>query len=239
MESESKAVLARALKESDRGRLSDQMKILSVNVGGPREVEWKGKLIRTSIFKSPQNGSVRVFKLNLEGDKQSDLTVHGGVDKAVYAYPSEHYSFWRQEFPDLEITWGASAKTSPQKDCWRPLFISAILLRSGPRVLSSPSLDCPALNSAYAWGGRISLNGSCAVKGVVSTSQFWKRGRSPGGILIQLLRQDPQKITVADIASLFGRNLRNRELLRTASQLSALSSSLRDEFRSRNQTDAG
>ena len=82
------------------------MKLLSVNVGLPREIEWKGKIVRTSIFKAPVTGRVRVAKLNVEGDQQSDLTVHGGIDKAVYAYPSEHYPFWREEFPDMELPWG-------------------------------------------------------------------------------------------------------------------------------------
>jgi MOSC domain-containing protein YiiM len=69
------------------------MKLLSVNVGLPREVLWQGKVVATSIFKAPVSGRVQVTALNLNGDKQSDLSVHGGVDKAVYVYPSEHYSF--------------------------------------------------------------------------------------------------------------------------------------------------
>src|SRR5438046_8830769 len=83
------------------------MKLLSVNVGLPREIEWNGRVIRTSIFKSPVAGRVRVTKLNLDGDQQSDLSVHGGVDKAVYVYPSEHYSFWREQLPGADLTWGA------------------------------------------------------------------------------------------------------------------------------------
>jgi MOSC domain-containing protein YiiM len=67
------------------------MKVVSINVGLPREVEWRGKIVRTSIFKGPVAGRVRVERLNVEGDRQSDLTVHGGADKAVYAYPAEHY----------------------------------------------------------------------------------------------------------------------------------------------------
>jgi MOSC domain-containing protein YiiM len=82
------------------------MKLLSVNVGLPREIEWKGKIVRTSIFKKPVAGRVSVSRLNVEGDQQSDLTVHGGVDKAVYAYPSEHYSFWREQLPGMELPWG-------------------------------------------------------------------------------------------------------------------------------------
>jgi TPR repeat protein len=67
------------------------MKLLSVNLGLPCDVEWQGKRVRTSIFKSPAPGHVRVATLNLEGDEQSDLSVHGGIHKAVYAYASEHY----------------------------------------------------------------------------------------------------------------------------------------------------
>ena len=83
------------------------MNILSVNVGAPRDVEWRGKTVRTSIFKAPVSGRIRVNGLNLQGDQQSDLAVHGGIDKAVYAYPSEHYAFWRNELPDAEFPWAA------------------------------------------------------------------------------------------------------------------------------------
>jgi MOSC domain-containing protein YiiM len=82
------------------------MKILSVNVGLPREVNWQGKLVRTGIFKEPVKGPVMMRTLNLDGDEQADLTVHGGVTKAVYAYPSEHYAFWRAELPGTDLPWG-------------------------------------------------------------------------------------------------------------------------------------
>src|SRR3954468_16069083 len=65
------------------------MKVVSVNVGLPREVLWKGRKVTTGIFKDPVAGPVQVRKLNLEGDQQADLTVHGGPEKAVYAYPAE------------------------------------------------------------------------------------------------------------------------------------------------------
>ena len=64
------------------------MKLVSVNVGLPRELEWRGRSVTTGIFKSPVAGRVRVRTLNLDGDRQADLCVHGGPDKAVYAYPS-------------------------------------------------------------------------------------------------------------------------------------------------------
>src|SRR2546425_2824682 len=82
------------------------MKLLSVNVALPGEIDWQGKSVRTSIFKAPVSSRVRVTRLNVEGDQQSDLSVHGGIDKAVYAYPAEHYSFWREELPGVDLPWG-------------------------------------------------------------------------------------------------------------------------------------
>src|SRR3989475_8885773 len=86
---------------------SSGMKVVSINVGLPREVRWHGKTVLTSIFKAPVEGSVKVRHLNVEGDRQSDLAVHGGADKAVYVYPAEHYAFWRAELPGVDLPWGA------------------------------------------------------------------------------------------------------------------------------------
>ena len=82
------------------------MKLISVNVGLPREVIWKGKTVTTGIFKEPVKGRVMLRALNLDGDRQADLSVHGGPDKAVYAYPAEHYDYWRRELPGKELPWG-------------------------------------------------------------------------------------------------------------------------------------
>lgn len=79
------------------------MKLLSVNVGLPREVVAGKRLVRTSIFKSPVAGRVPIRNHNLAGDQQSDLSVHGGPDKAVYAYPHEHYAYWREQLPDQDL----------------------------------------------------------------------------------------------------------------------------------------
>jgi MOSC domain-containing protein YiiM len=80
-------------------------RIVSVNVGEPREARWRGRLVRTAIWKQPVAGRVHVGKFNIEGDRQADPAVHGGLQKAVYVYPSEHYAYWR---PLLgELAWGA------------------------------------------------------------------------------------------------------------------------------------
>src|SRR5882724_5620795 len=79
------------------------MKLASVNVGLPREVTWHGMKVVTGIFKQPIEGRVALRKLNLDGDRQADLTVHGGKDKAVYCYPLSHYDFWKEQLPGREL----------------------------------------------------------------------------------------------------------------------------------------
>jgi MOSC domain-containing protein YiiM len=75
----------------------DVMRVVSVNVGLPRTLPWKGREVTTGIFKTPVDGRVRIRRLNLDGDRQADLSVHGGAAKAVYAYPLEHYAWWREQ----------------------------------------------------------------------------------------------------------------------------------------------
>ena len=82
------------------------MRVLSVNVAVPREVSWRGKPVTTGIYKEPVAGTVPIRTLNLDGDRQADLRVHGGRDKAVYAYPSEFYELWRSERPELAFPRG-------------------------------------------------------------------------------------------------------------------------------------
>jgi MOSC domain-containing protein YiiM len=82
------------------------VKIISVNVGKPRDVLSGGRTVRTGIFKAPVAGRVAARRFNLDGDGQADLRIHGGQDKAVYVYPSEHYAFWSETLPGIEFSWG-------------------------------------------------------------------------------------------------------------------------------------
>ncbi len=101
------------------------MKLVSVNVGLPRRVQWKGKTHTTGIFKAPVIGGVAVNTLNLEGDGQADLSVHGGPSKAVYAYPAEHYAYWKGELSGMELPcgmFGENLTTEGLTDFSQPLL---------------------------------------------------------------------------------------------------------------------
>jgi MOSC domain-containing protein YiiM len=82
------------------------MRIVSLNVGLPREVMWHGRTVTTGIFKQAVDGRVALRKLNLGGDRQADLSVHGREYKAVYCYPVAHYDYWKKELPGLELPMG-------------------------------------------------------------------------------------------------------------------------------------
>ena len=112
------------------------------------DVTWHGKTVRTSIWKSPVEGRVRLSKLNLDGDQQSDLSVHGGVDKAIDAYPYEHYSFWRSQLPDPDLAWGAFGENFTTEGLLKIRCISEIVSRrSGPTIVRS---RMPSLSAGYA-----------------------------------------------------------------------------------------
>jgi MOSC domain-containing protein YiiM len=82
------------------------VKLVSLNTGLPREVKWHGRAATTGIFKEPVEGRVALRKLNLDGDRQADLTVHGGAFKAVYCYSLGHYEYWKKELPGRQLPMG-------------------------------------------------------------------------------------------------------------------------------------
>jgi MOSC domain-containing protein YiiM len=209
------------------------MKLLSVNVGLPREIEWKGKIVRTSIFKAPVEGQVRAAKLNLDGDQQSDLSVHGGINKAVYAYPSEHYPFWRQQLLGTNLPWGAFGENFTTKglveeavhigDCFR--------VGSAEFVVTQPRMPC------YKLG--IRFNRPDIVKRFLQSgrSGFYfavrKEGEVTTGDSIELLKRDEHGVTVADIVNLYRSDANNQDVLRRVSELPSLPNSWREYFRKR------
>jgi MOSC domain-containing protein YiiM len=210
------------------------MKLLSANVGLPREVEWHGRIVRTSIFKAPVTGRLRVGKINLDGDQQSDLTVHGGVDKAVYVYPSEHYGFWREQLPDTELTWGAFGENFTTQGA---LDDSAVHIGDKFRigtaefVVTQPRIPCFKLGIRF---GRADM-----VKRFLHSGRngFYlavaKEGEVAAGDSIQLLTRDENGVTVADIVQLYTADAATQDLLQRASELASLPESWRAYFRKR------
>src|SRR6266436_4790763 len=209
------------------------MKLLSVNVGLPREIEWQGKRVRTSIFKSASAGHVRVMTLNVEGDEQSDLSVHGGVHKAVYAYPSEHYPFWREEVPGVDLPLGTFGENFTTEGLFEEAVHIGDRFRVGSAefIVTQPRLPCFKLGIRF---GRQEM-----VKRFLRSGRtgFYlavlEEGLVPAGASIELLARDEHGVTVADIVNLYTADATNQDLLQRASALPALPTDWRDHFRKR------
>lgn len=127
------------------------MKVISVNIGTPRTIEWQGRPVVTAFFKEPTKERVKVKKLGIEGDKQADLRVHGGPRKAVYAYPAEHYDYWRKELPEVEFPWGSLGENLTVKGMLEDKLRIRDTLRVGSAELrvTWPRLPCFKLNARF------------------------------------------------------------------------------------------
>jgi MOSC domain-containing protein YiiM len=209
------------------------MKLLSINVGLPREIDWRGKTVLTSIFKMPVSGRIRVTKLNLNGDQQSDLSVHGGIDKAVYAYPSEHYAFWEEQLPEMELPWGVFGENFTTEGLLEDTLHIGDRLRVGSAefVVTQPRMPCFKLGIRF---GRLDM-----VKHFLNSRRtgFYlavlQEGEVTTGDPIEVIVRDDHSITVADVVNLYASDATNQDLLHRVSALPALPESWRDYFRKR------
>jgi len=207
------------------------MKLLSVNVGLPREVSWKGKTVMTGIFKEPVQGRVVLRSLNLDGDAQADLTVHGGADKAVYAYPVEHYDYWRHELPDIDLPWGMFGENLTIKGVLEHEVNIGDRFRIGTAevMVTQPRMPCYKLGIKF---GRTDI-----VKRFLASqrSGFYfsviQEGEVGTGDALEKICQDENQITVTDIVRLYTRESDDPDLLHRATQLQALPPSWRDYFK--------
>jgi MOSC domain-containing protein YiiM len=209
------------------------MKLISINVGLPREITVAGKTVRTSIWKYPVQGRIRISTLNLDGDQQSDLSVHGGVDKAVYLYPSEHYSYWRAQLADLDLPWGAFGENFTSEGIVEDQVTIGARLRVGSAefMVTQPRMPCFKLG--------IRFNRRDIVKRFLESkrSGFYlsviREGEVENGNAIEFAERQETGVTITDIVNLYTIDSENQELLRRATELPALPQSWRDYFRKR------
>ena len=209
------------------------MQLVSVNVGLPREVTWHGRVVRTSIWKDPVEGLVPVSLLNLAGDQQSDLSVHGGPDKAVYTYPREHYEYWRRELPATDLPWGTFGENFTTEGLLEPDIRIGDRIRVGSAefLVTQPRMPCFKLGVRF---GRDDM-----VKRFLRSgrSGFYlaviREGEVASGTSIEFVGRDEHDVTVTDIASLYARDRDNEDLLRRAVDVPALPESWKGYLRKR------
>lgn len=207
------------------------MKVVSVNVGLPRDVEWNGKTVRTGIFKEPVEGHITMKTLNLEGDGQADLTVHGGRDMAVYAYPTAHYDYWKQTFPELDFPYAVFGENLTIDGLSEETVHVGGRFRVGNAevAVTQPRLPCSKLGMRF---GRQDI-----IKTFLQSRRtgFYFRvlneGEVGAGDRVELIEKNETAVTIADIVNLYAFDKDNVKLLERAAQTDALPSSWRDLFR--------
>ena len=205
------------------------MRVRSLNVALPRLVAWKGQTFNTGIFKEPVQGLVMMRRLDFDGDRQADLSVHGGPYKAVYAYPVEHYSFWRKELPEMDLTWGAFGEnlTTEGLDEATTHIGDRFRIGAATVMVTQPRTPCFKLAAKFQRddilkrflaSGRSGFYFSVIEEGLVAA-----------GDAIERIHDDENGISVSDINKLY-RNGKDVGLMRRATRLEALPQDWREHF---------
>jgi len=208
------------------------MKIVSVNVGTPRPVEWRGRKIMSGFFKQPVTGRVRLRRHNLDGDRQADVAVHGGPHKAVYVYPSEHYPFWRRELELEDLPWGSFGENLTTAGWWEDEVYVGDRFRIGTAeaVVTQPRLPCFKLAMRFDR------------EDVVETFLHSERpgfylgvveeGELGAGDAMERIHEDENRVSVVDIARLYldRHGESDPDLLRRAASVEAMPQSWREHF---------
>jgi MOSC domain-containing protein YiiM len=205
-------------------------KLISVQVGRPRTVNQHGLEVSTGIFKAPVEKRLMLRELNLDGDQQADLTVHGGRDKAVYAYPSEHYPFWKKELPGMNLPWGSFGENFTTSGLLENVVCigDRFTIGTAEVVVTQPRLPCFKLN--------LKFNRDDMVKRFLAShfSGFYLRvlreGEVSAGDEIVQTHHDENRVSVLDTMKIYLGESNSSELLHRALQVEYLSPSWRKDF---------
>jgi len=212
------------------------MKIISVNVGLPRLVLRNGEPVSTGIFKEPVAGRVRMRTLNLDGDRQSDLSVHGGPQKAVYIYPSEHYDFWKRELPNTELPWGIFGENLTTTGLFETEINIGDKFRVGTAevMVTQPRIPCYKLGIRF---NRVDIIKRFLLS---ERSGFYlsvlNEGEVGAGDEFQLLEKNDSGVRVVDVTRLYSSERNNVALMQRAIATEALPESWKEYFRKRIET---
>lgn len=213
--------------------MSARPRLVSVQVGLPRDVAWNGQAVRTSIFKEPVAGRVRVGCTDLAGNAQVDLDAHGGDDKAVYAYPSEHYPFWAGELPGALLPFGAFGENFTTEGMLETDLAIGDVLRIGSAVLrvTQPRLPC------FKLGIRLGTHDAAKRFTASLRPGFYlgvvQEGEVGAGDAIEVVERDPRRLTVTEVFALRVGALDDAQGLRRAALHPWLTAGWREHFRRR------
>lgn len=208
-------------------------KLISVNVGLPREVSSNGKTVSTGIFKEPVEGRLRLRRLNLDGDRQADLSVHGGESKAVYAYPSEHYPYWREQLKEGKLGWGMFGENFTTEGLLETEALIGDRFRIGEAEIRVTQPRLPCFKLALKFGREDIIKRFLDSLRTGFYFAVSREGEVGAGDEIELIHRSEDAITVTDIVRLYAEDKNDTEMLRRVVHSEALIEDWRDYFRKR------
>jgi MOSC domain-containing protein YiiM len=205
-------------------------KLISVQVGVPRKVLRNGEEVSTGIFKTPVQNRIRMNRLNLEGDQQADLSAHGGRDKAVYVYPSEHYSYWKNEIPGVDLPWGSFGENLTVAGLLESAVCIGDRFKIGTAevVVTQPRLPCFKLNLKFDRNDMVKR--FLASRRTGFYLRVLREGEIGAGDEIIPVHQDENRVSILDALRLHLHESDSSELRNRALQVEYLSPSWRKEF---------
>ncbi len=209
------------------------MKLVSLNVARPQLVVYQGTTINTGIFKKPVSGPVELRTLNLDGDRQADLRVHGGPWKAAYAYPSEHYLNWRRELPGVDLPWGMFGENFTTSGLAEDDLHVGDRFQIGSSIVMvrQPRTPCQKLAAKFQRDDileRFLLSGRSGFYFSVE-----QEGLVEAGDAVELLERNAEGITISEMNRLFVQEKYNQDLLRKAIHTAALPEDWREYLAAR------
>ncbi|HLN34755.1 MAG TPA: MOSC domain-containing protein [Nitrososphaeraceae archaeon] len=206
------------------------MKIISVNVGLPVKVNFGKEIVTTAIFKNPIKHRIKLYKLNLEGDKQADLTVHGGIDKAVYSYPSEHYRFWKKEIKDFEYSWGTFGENLTTEGLLEDLVNIGDQFQIGSAKVIATQPRMPCYKLAVRFGRMDIIRRFMASERSGIYFKVEEEGEIGVEDKIELIKSDENKVTIRDIVRLQTNGGRDTDMMNRAIKVKDLPDGWRNYF---------
>jgi len=204
------------------------MQLLSIQVGRPKIVMRDGEPVSTAIFKAPVTGRVKLQTLNLEGDRQADLSVHGGPSKAVYVYPVEHYDYWRTELPEMDLPWGMFGENFTTQGLHESEINIGDKFQIGSSIVMVTEPRMPCYKLGIRFGRSDIIKRFLASERTGFYLSVIQEGEVGAADPIKIVEQAQESVRVSDITRLYGRDKNNRELLRRATQVAALPESWRE-----------
>jgi MOSC domain-containing protein YiiM len=179
------------------------MKLVSVNTGLPREVIWHGRSVTTGIYKEPVEGRVRLRKLNLDGDRQANLTVHGGEYKAVYCYPISHYEYWKGELPDRQLPLGMFGENFTIDDVLEDSVHvgDRFSVGSAEVIVTQPRLPCYKLGVRFQSDDMVKLFLASGRTGFYFA--VTQEGEVGTGDEVTVIAREPNGVPVSEITRLY------------------------------------